>query len=305
MSSSSSDILVSAPWVHENLDKIKVFDCSWYLPFMARNTKEEFVNAHIPGAKFFDIDEIKDQTKLDLPHMVPTPEFFGAAMDRFGVGAGDHVVVYDSAGVGPACRVYWTFQAMGHPAGKVSVLNGGMPEWAKCGFPTESGASMSPSQPADPHKYRARPVAGVVCDYTHIVGAIERLKTSGGADGAQIVDARPAGRFTGKEPEFRPGLPSGHMPWARNVPFTEVTAPAAAADPQVLKMKSPEAIRRLFTDAGVDLARPIITTCGSGVTASVLYVALLTAGVPKDNLTVYDGSWTEYALNPHSEIAVD
>ncbi|KAJ1666123.1 hypothetical protein IW140_001850 [Coemansia sp. RSA 1813] len=305
---SKPGILVSAPWVHDNLSKVKVFDCSWYLPFMGRNSKEEFINAHVPGARFFDIDEIKDQTKGDLPHMLPQREFFGATMDRFGINNNDHVVVYDSAGVGPACRVFWTFQAMGHS--NVSVLNGGFPEWAVCKYKTEAGDNTPPALKPDntaskKAQYTAHPIDRLVCDYTQVVGNIEKLKASGGAEGLQIVDARPRGRFTGKEPEFRSGLSSGHMPYAISVPSTEVTESPDPKNPQVQMLKSPEKIRKLFSDAGVDLHHPIITTCGSGVTASVLYFALLHAGVSQCNLVVYDGSWTEYALNPHSEIVKD
>ncbi|KAJ2855348.1 hypothetical protein GGI22_004167 [Coemansia erecta] len=306
MSSKSGSILVSAPWVHDNLSSIKILDCSWYLPFLGRDCKKEFSKAHVPGARFFDIDEIKDQTKSDLPHMIPQPEFFGATMDRFGIRNSDHVVVYDSAGVGPACRVFWTFQAMGH--GNVSVLNGGLPEWVACKYRTESGDNTPPvlkPTTVPEAQYKAHPVASLVCDYTQVVGAIEKLKASGGADGLQIVDARPHGRFTGKEPEFRPGLSSGHMPHSISVPATEVIELPDPANSSVQMLKSPDKIRRLFSDAGVDLHRPIITTCGSGVAASVLYFALLSAGVGQNNLAVYDGSWSEYALNPHSEIVKD
>ncbi|KAJ1842020.1 hypothetical protein IWW55_001308 [Coemansia sp. RSA 2706] len=296
----SGNWLVSAPWLHDNLRGVKVLDCSWYLPFMNRNTKSEFLNAHIPGAQFFDIDGIKDLTKADLPHMLPPPESFGLSMDKFGIADGDHVVVYDTAGVGPACRVFWTFRAMGH--NKVSVLNGGLPAWTAQGFKTEMG---EPEPATNKEKYMARPVDGLVCDYTTIVKIIGELKASAGANGKQIVDARPHDRFTGKAPEFRPGLSSGHMPYAISVPFTKVTEAADPAHPQVATLKTPAAICKTFEAAGVDLNRPIVTSCGSGVTAAVLYFALLNAGVSEQNLTLYDGSWTEYALNPYSEIVKD
>ncbi|KAJ2559213.1 hypothetical protein EV175_000442 [Coemansia sp. RSA 1933] len=307
MGSKAGGILVSAPWVHENLSKVKVIDCSWHLPFVGRDSKSEHSKAHIPGARFFDIDEIKDQTRGDLPHMLPQPKFFGATMDRFGIGNSDHVVVYDSVGMGPACRVFWTFQAMGHTS--VSVLNGGLPEWIACKYGTEAGDTTPPmlkpgSIPSKP-QYKAHPVPSLVCDYTQVIGAIEKLKTSSGVSGPQIVDARPRGRFTGKEPEFRPGLESGHMPHAISVPSTEVVESPDPQNPHVQMLKSPDSIRKVFAAAGVDIHRPIVTTCGSGVTASVLYFALLNAGVDQHNMAVYDGSWTEYALNPHSEIVKD
>ncbi|KAJ1785530.1 hypothetical protein IW139_003789 [Coemansia sp. RSA 353] len=296
---STVDKLVSASWVHDNLNKVKVLDSSWYLPFMKRNTKEEFLNAHIPGAQFFDIDAIKDLSKPDLPHMLPPRTSFGLSMDRFGISNDDHVVVYDTAGVGPACRVFWTFRAMGHD--KVSVLNGGLPAWA-LKYETESG---EPHEARVEKKYEAHNVDSLVCDYKDVVKNIGELKASSGAHGKQIVDARPNDRFTGKAPEFRPGLSSGHMPHAISVPFTEVTEFADSEHPQVLTLKSPKDIRNVFTAAGVDLDCPIITTCGSGITASVLYFALLHAGVNEQNITLYDGSWTEYALNPYSEIVKD
>ncbi|KAJ1998148.1 hypothetical protein H4R26_005568 [Coemansia thaxteri] len=291
--------LVSAPWLCDNLKDVKVLDCSWYLPFLNRSPRQEFKDAHIPTARYFDIDEIRDLSKADLPHMLPPPEFFGTSMDRFGISNDDHVVVYDAAGVGPACRVFWTFHAMGHS--RVSVLDGGFPSWLAQKYAVESGEPQA-VLPIDGRGFIAQPVEQLVCDYSGIVGTIEQLKASGGARGRQIVDARPNGRFTGKDPEFRPGLSSGHMPHAISVPFTEVTESADLSNPQVQKLKSPEDIRRVFESRGVDLDRPITATCGSGVTASVLYFALLNAGVNPLNLAVYDGSWTEYALNPHSEI---
>ncbi|KAJ2890142.1 hypothetical protein IWW38_004295 [Coemansia aciculifera] len=295
--------LVSAPWLRDNLNSVKILDCSWHLPFFGRNAKEEFVSAHIPGARFFGIDEIKDLSKADLPHMLPPPEFFSSSMDKFGISNGDHVVVYDTAGVGPACRVFWTFHAMGHD--RVSVLDGGLPAWVAEKYETESGDPQQVSNMPSSKRYTAQPVKDLLCDYTDVVGNIEQLKVSGGSRGKQIVDARPNGRFTGKDPEFRPGLSSGHMPHAISVPFTEVTEAPDAANPQVQRLKSPQDIRRVFESKGVDLDRPIIASCGSGVTASVLYFALLNAGVSPHSLAVYDGSWTEYALNPHSEIVKD
>ncbi|KAJ1728405.1 hypothetical protein LPJ61_004047 [Coemansia biformis] len=296
----SVERLVAAPWLHDNLRSVKVLDCSWHLPFLSRSAKGEFADAHIPGAQFFDIDTIKDYTKADLPHMLPPPELFGASMDKFGIGSDDHVVVYDTAGVGPACRVYWTFHAMGHE--RVSVLDGGLPAWVAQKYATEAGETQATQ---NKEKYAARPVGALVEDYTGIVRTIGELRTSSGARGTQIVDARPRDRFTGKAPEFRPGLSSGHMPHAISVPFTEVTEAADPASPQVQVLKSPAGIRKVFEEAGVDLGRPIVASCGSGVTASVLYFALLNAGVDRGNLAVYDGSWTEYALNPYSEIIKD
>ncbi|KAJ2784410.1 hypothetical protein H4R18_001120 [Coemansia javaensis] len=289
--------LVTAEWLHSNLRGVKVLDCSWYLPSMNRDTKSEYADKHIPGAQFFDIDAIKDLTRPELPHMLPPPEAFGRAMDQFGIAASDHVVMYDTAGVGPACRVFWTFHAMGH--GRVSVLDGGLPAWVARGYNVESG---EPQVALSTERYAAHPIDALVVDYTGVTKVIGQLKASSGAEGAQIVDARPAARFAGTAPEPRPGLSSGHMPRAISVPFTEMTEAASPEAPQVQTLKTPAAIRSVFERAGVDLGRPIIASCGSGVTASVLYFALLNAGVDQKNLAVYDGSWSEYALNPYSEI---
>ncbi|KAJ2637480.1 hypothetical protein GGF40_002339 [Coemansia sp. RSA 1286] len=331
-------LLVSAPWLHGHLRQVKVLDCSWHLPMVKRSAPSEFTKAHIPTAQFFDIDEIKDLARADLPHMLPPAEFFATAMDRFGIASNDHVVVYDSAGVGPACRVFWTFHTMGH--NRVSVLNGGLPAWIAHGYETEAGACSSSVTGADKateaaHQskggnnesarlplYCAQPQPDLVCSYADIVGNIEQLKASSGHSGRQIIDARPNPRFTGQAPEIRPGLSSGHMPHAISVPSSEVVTvttaseatgedskteaqskmPPASDAAAVQVLKSPEQIRATFEAAGVDLDRPITTTCGSGVTAAVLYFALLNAGVPRENLTLFDGSWTEYALNPSSEI---
>ncbi|KAJ2722134.1 hypothetical protein GGI07_003519 [Coemansia sp. Benny D115] len=306
--------LVSGHWLHENLSRVRVLDCSWHLPIAKRDAKSEFLEEHIPGSQFFDIDTVKDMARTDLPHMLPPPEFFATTMDRFRIANGDHVVVYDSSGVGPACRVFWTFHTMGHS--RVSVLNGGLPAWKALGYKTESsqngppdgaGAHTLPSSDRGVEvgrvRYVAHPEKSLVSNYTDVVLNIEELKASDGAKGKQIVDARPHARFTGEAPEFRPGLSSGHMPKAINVPSTEMTKVDATTGANMLK--SPEEIRHAFEAAGVDLHRPIITTCGSGVTASVLYFALLNAGVPQKELTLFDGSWTEYALNPYSEIIKD
>ncbi|KAJ1897433.1 hypothetical protein LPJ66_003374 [Kickxella alabastrina] len=296
---SSTSILVTAPWLRDNLGRVKVLDCSWHLPTANRSAKHEFARAHIPGARFFDIDTIKDLTRPDLPHMLPQPAFFASAMDKFGIANHDHVVVYDSAGVGPACRVFWTFHAMGH--NNVSVLDGGLPAWTAQGGETEAGPETAETSYTT-QSYVAHPDQRIVCNYADVIGAIEELKASAGAHGRQIIDARPHARFTGAAPEFRPGLSSGHMPMALSVPSSEMTV-ATDASPAVLKR--PADIRATFEAAGVDLKRPIIASCGSGVTAAVLYFALLNAGVDRSALTLFDGSWTEYALNPHSEIIID
>ncbi|KAJ2801124.1 hypothetical protein H4R21_002906, partial [Coemansia helicoidea] len=237
--------LVTPTWLRDNLRSVKVLDCSWHLPFVNRSAKAEFAEAHIPGARFFDIDEVKDFSRPDLPHMLPPPELFGSCMDSFGIANDDHVVVYDTAGVGPACRVFWTFHAMGHE--RVSVLDGGLPAWTAQRSEVEAGEA--PGAVPTSKKYAARPIDALVADYTGIVKAIGKLKASGGARGVQIVDARPHARFTGEAPEFRPGLSSGHMPHAISVPFTAVTEAADPAAPQAQTLKSPADIRKVFEGA--------------------------------------------------------
>lgn len=288
----ASKLLVTAPWLRDNLRGVSILDCSWYLPTQNRNSQQEFIQRHIPGARFFDIDLIKDSTKTELPHMLPLPEYFGANMDKFGISRNSRVILYDtSGGIGPACRVLWTFHAMGHH--DVSVLDGGMAQWK---YETEHGWPEDQETPPPGSRYVAEPIKELVSNYADIIGNIEQLKVSQGKQGRQLVDARPAGRFAGTDPEPRAGLSSGHMPYSFNVPFNEVT------DKATDKLKQGAELRQLFEQKGIDLGRPITTTCGSGVTASVLYFALLNAGVSPQNLSVYDGSWTEYALNPHSEI---
>ncbi|KAL2915608.1 hypothetical protein HK105_204793 [Polyrhizophydium stewartii] len=256
-----------------------VLDGSWHMPATRRNAAAEFAARHIPGARFFDIDAVADRTTT-LPHMLPTPRVFAESVGRLGISDKDHVVIYDTAGVGPACRVYWTFRAFGHT--QVSVLDGGLPRWTAEGRPTETGEAV-----IEARTYAEPGTPTLVRTYEDIVRAMTTRD-------AQIVDARPAGRFTGAEPEPRAGLRSGHMPTAVSVPSGRVVDPATGT------MLPAADLAALFTSAGLDLARPIICTCGSGVTASVLFVALERAGAR--DVSVYDGSWTEYAGRPGSVI---
>ncbi|KAJ1922237.1 hypothetical protein H4219_000099 [Mycoemilia scoparia] len=294
-SSLGAPTVCSTQWLSANFGRVKVLDGSWHLPMANRDATKEFSEGHIKGAAMFDIDTIKDVSN-PLPHMLPPTGVFNKTMDQLGISNNDHVVVYDSSGFGSACRVFWTFKAMGHD--KVSVLDGGLLKWQEEGNPLDTGCSSSTKQTAG---YTSMLVQKIVWDYNDIISNIKVLQDSNGAKGHQIVDARPRGRFTGADPEIRPGLSSGHMPHAISVPSSEVAAKLNGS--KFLQMKSPNELRAIFIKAGVDLGRPIVTTCGSGVTAAILYVTLIEAGA-KD-VAVYDGSWTEYAQNKDSPIVKD
>ena len=272
---------VSAQWLFERLDApdIVVVDGSWYLPAQGRDPDAEFLEGHIPGAVRFDIDKVKD-TVSTLPHMLPSPEAFASAMRAIGIGDGQTIVVYDGIGLQSAPRVRWTFRTFG--ARDVRILEGGLPAWREAVLPLEEG----PARPRARRHFTARLDHGAVAD----LGDVRRALEFGSA---QVLDARSAERFRGEAPEPRPGLPSGHMPGALNLPYAAIVENG--------RLKSPEAIRAALEGAGVDLARPVITTCGSGVTAAILSVALEAVGKPAKAL--YDGSWTEWASREDAEIA--
>ncbi|KAJ1536940.1 hypothetical protein HK096_006066 [Nowakowskiella sp. JEL0078] len=273
MSSVTPDVykpLVSNNWLADNLNRadVTVLDGSWHLPILNRSALKEFIHERIPGAQYFDIDEISDKFN-PLPHMLPTPEDFAVEVGKLGVSDTDHVVVYDTAGIGPAARVYWIFKVFGHE--NISILNGGLFKWKQDGFKTVSGDTK----------------AKAMSDYSDILRSIKEQK--------QIVDARPSGRFFGLDPEPRVGIASGHIPGSFNTPFTEIL------DPDTKCLLDPKILREYFENKGVNLDEEITNTCGSGVTASVIYFSLEQAGAKKQS--VYDGSWSEYASIPTSEIA--
>ncbi|MRX49040.1 3-mercaptopyruvate sulfurtransferase [Paracoccus sp. S-4012] len=274
-------VLVSTGWLaaHLNDPDLRVIDASWYLPGEGRDPRAEYEAAHIPGARFFDIDAIAD-TRSDLPHMAPPPEMFVSRMRAMGVGDGHQVVVYDGSGIFSAARVWWTFRLMGKT--DVAVLDGGFPKWQAEGRPVED----MPPILRDRHMTASRQ-AGLVRDVTQVAAASK-------LGGPTIVDARPAARFRGEAPEPRPGLRSGHIPGARNLPFTELLNEDGT-------MKAPEVLRAAFEGAGVDLSRPVITTCGSGVSAAVLALALERLG--HRDWSLYDGSWAEWGSFPDLRIA--
>ncbi len=281
MPTSDPNLLVSTEWLAERLHApdIRVLDASLYLPGDPRDARAEYARAHIPGARFFDIDEIADERSA-LPHMLPPVEKFIARVRRMGIGDGHRVIVYDQQGLFSAARVWWTFRVFGHQ--DVAVLDGGLPKWLAEGRPVEEEAP----EPRERH-FTARRNAAMVRDVTQVAEAVK-------LGGEQVVDARSPARFRGEEPEPRAGLRAGHIPGARNVPY-------AALLNEDKTMKEPDELRRIFEDAGVDLDRPVVTSCGSGVTAAILTLALHRIGHTRN--AVYDGSWAEWGAYP--DLAVE
>ncbi|MGX7708353.1 3-mercaptopyruvate sulfurtransferase [Methylobacterium sp. Gmos1] len=262
---------VTADWLAERLaaPDIVVVDGSWYLPAMGRDAEAEFREGHIPGAIRFDIDAVRDEGSA-LPHMLPSPEVFASRMRQMGIGDGMTVVVYDGMGLFSAPRVRWTLKAFG--ARDVAILEGGFPAWVAGGHPVEGGEA----RPRDRRHFTARLDHSAVAN----VGDVQRAL----AGQAQVVDARSPARFAGEEPEPRPGVRPGHMPGALNLHY--------AALQENGRLKDAAALRAAVAQAGIDLDRPVVTTCGSGVTAAIVAVALETLGRPPRAL--YDGSWSEW-----------
>jgi thiosulfate/3-mercaptopyruvate sulfurtransferase len=265
--------IVETDWLANHLQSpdLIILDGSWHLPNDGRDAKAEYKTEHIPGALFFDIDDLSDE-KTDLPHMLPSTVKFASRMKKMGIGDGARIVVYDTTGIFSAARVWWTFRAMGH--GDVAVLNGGLKKWKAEGRPLDDGL---PPKRSERHY--------TPLQNTEIIRDLDDMKALISKGGGQIVDARPAGRFEGKDSEPRPGVRSGHIPGAKNIPSQALLNPDGT-------FKSQAELSALFKNAGINVAHPVVTTCGSGVTASMLALALAVLG--QTNAAVYDGSWAEW-----------
>ena len=264
--------LVSTQWLagHLSAPDIRVVDASWYFPDAKRDPKAEYAEAHIPGAVFFDIDEIAD-TASPYPQMLPSPEKFAARIKKLGLGDGNRVVVYDSAGLFSAARVWWMFRVMGHD--DVSVLDGGFPKWRAEGRPVDD---MRPTH-RERH-FTPRPNHLMVRDAAQVK---ENMATKR----EQLVDARSPGRFNATEPEPRAGVRGGHIPGSRNLHYQRLLNPDGT-------MRKGEALAAAFRDAGIDPTKPVVASCGSGVTAAIVLLALDELGA--HDTALYDGSWSEW-----------
>ena len=276
------EALVGAEWLAAHLDDphVRIVDSSFTLPGVTPTARENYDRGHIPGAVFFDIDDICDPGS-SLPHMIPAAELFAQKLGALGIGDGDRVVAYDGVGLSSAGRAWWMLRLFGHD--NVAILDGGLPGWRAEGRPIVTAAPAP-----QPRAFTARLDPAVVRDKAALLANLSSRRE-------QVVDARAAGRFDGSTPEARPGLRSGHIPGSRNLPYDQLT------DPATHRLRSAEELEALFSEAGVALDRPVATSCGSGVTACALAFGLHLIGHP--GAAVYDGSWSEWGLPGDTPVA--
>ncbi|HMR29771.1 MAG TPA: 3-mercaptopyruvate sulfurtransferase [Geminicoccaceae bacterium] len=275
-----SEALVSTEWLagHLGSPDVRVVDATWYLPNQGRDAKAEHAAAHIPGAVYFDIDDIADDGS-SLPHMLPSPAKFSSRVRKLGLGDGVRIVVYDANRFMASARVWWMFRLFGH--GDVTVLDGGLGKWRAEDRPVDD----RPVRPVERH-FTARLNNMLVRDLDQMRANLARRME-------QVVDVRSAGRFNATDPEPRPGLRAGHIPGSVNLPFSDLVAADATLNPR-------DVLQERVAQAGIDLERPIVTSCGSGVSAAVLSLALFTLGHP--GAAVYDGSWSEWGSRTDTPI---
>ena len=276
-----ADPLVSTDWLHEHLaaPDIRIVDATWFMPADGRDARAEYAAAHIPRAVFFDIDEIAD-TDSPLPHMLPSPVKFSSRVKRLGLGDGLRIIAYDNNGFAASARVWWMFRAMGHE--DVAVLDGGFAKWQAEGRPIDD----LPTPPTERH-FTPRANSFLLRD-------LEQMRANLTSKREQVVDTRSAARFTGTVAEPRPGLRSGHIPGSRNVPASDLVAADGT-------LKDAQALTAAFAAAGVDLEKPITTSCGSGVSAAIATLALARLG--RMDVALYDGSWTEWGGQSDTPVA--
>jgi len=281
MSYANPTSLVSTEWLSQNMSApdLRVVDASWYLPAESRDPKAEFKQAHIPGAVFFDIDDIAD-SESTLPHMVPAPEKFSSKMRKLGLGDGNRIVIYDGSGIRSAARAWWMIRLFGHE--DVAILDGGLPKWQAEERPT----SDLPTPPAERH-FTSRINSMMLKEKEQVLRNIDNAK-------AHVLDARPKGRFEGVDPEPREGMRSGRIPGSLNLPFNQLLTEDGT-------LRTASELKVAYTAAGLTLDKPVITTCGSGITACVLTFGLHMIG--KRDVAVYDGSWSEWGFDTDLPLA--